>query len=265
MIREVRATHPNSILVDAGDFGSPSEFKHWMRTEFQWQMMEKLGYDVVTPGPNEMRAGLEPLKNLTDGSSIQVISANITDKAGNLIWPDHTLIERGGVTFGVTGVTDQAFYTYNLTKGAQDRDEFAFRNIKESLDAVLPGLRAQSDVVVLLLHTGYGDARRLLDEVSGVDVVVIGHAPVYKFSPDRQGEALVVQSGTRGQYLSCLELNLNDAGQIEDYRGEARPLGDTVALDGEYDRLIKAFNQKYDKLKEAAGIEAKAEPEDQKP
>lgn len=253
VIQDARSQTPAYLLVDAGDFGSAADFKPWMRTEFQWEMMGKLGYDVVTPGPNEMVDGLDALRTLyASQPAIQVTSANVTDKSGNLLWPDHVIIERGGVRFGVVGVTDKSFYSYNLTRGKQKSDDFEFQDIHEALARLLPTLRPQVDVVVLLLHTGYGDARRLLDDLQGVDVAVIGHAPGYKFVPERHGDTLVIQGGTRGQYVSVLRLQLDGNGKITDYSGEEHPLGDTVAVSKDYDTVVNRFNKKYEALKAAA-------------
>lgn len=252
VIQDARSRSEANLLVDAGDFGSAADFKPWIRTEFQWEMMGKLGYDAVTPGPNEMVHGLDALRKLYGSQpGIQVTSANVTDKSGNLIWPDHLVIERGGVRFGIVGVTDKSYYSYNLTRGKQKQDDFEFQDIRESLARVLPTVRQDADVVVLLLHTGYGDARRLLDDVQGVDVAIIGHAPGYKFLPERHGETLIIQSGTRGQYVDVLDLQLDSNGKITDYRGEARPLGDTVPVDDAFNTVVNRFNKKYDAEKGA--------------
>jgi 5'-nucleotidase len=261
VIKSERAKAAAFLLVDAGDFGSHAAFEPWMRTQFQWEMMGKVGYDAVTPGPNEMTEGLGALLDLCGRvPQPQVVSANITDKSGTRIWPEYLLIEHGGVVFGVTGVTDKSYYSFNLTRGKQKKDDFGFLSPRESLISVVPTLREKADIVVVLLHTGSGDARRMLDGIEGVDVVVVGHSPSYKFIPERIGQTLLIQAGNRGQYVNVLELTLNDQNTIVDYNGEARPLGDTVALDEDFDAVVTKFNKKYDGLMpQDVKTEAKAE------
>jgi len=250
VIKEERSRSAAFLLVDAGDFGSHVATEPWMRTEFQWQMMSDLGYDVVTVGPNEMTEGLVSLKRLlSTAPEIQVVSANITDKNGDLLWPEYTIVERDGVRFGVTGVTDKSYYSFNVTRGKQKSNDFSFRDLRESLTGVVPRLRQESDVVIVLLHTGSGDAKRMIEGVEGIDVVVVGHAPTYKFVPERIGNTILINGGNRGQYLGVLELTLNAEKAIVDYNGESRPLGDVVAIDPEFNALITEFNQKYDALK----------------
>ena len=252
VVKEARSQNKSVLLVDAGDFGSHVVFKPWMRTEFQWKMMKELGYDVVTPGPNEMTHGLLALKNLYNTApAIQVVSANVTDREENPVWLDHALIEKGGVVYGVTGVTDKAYYSFNLSKGVQLKDDFKFGDLKGSLERVLPLLREKADIVVLLLHTGPADARRLLEDIEGVDVAVIGHTPGYKFIPERINNTLLIRAGERGQYVSVLELALDENKSIADYNGESRPMGDTIIQDETFLSTITVFNKKYDDMRAA--------------
>jgi 2',3'-cyclic-nucleotide 2'-phosphodiesterase (5'-nucleotidase family) len=250
VIDEIRSRFESVLLVDAGDFGSNAEYKPWMRTQFQYTTMSKLGYDVVTPGPNEMSTGQPDLmKLLASAPEIQVVSANITTKEGKLIWPESTVIEKGGVRFGVTGVTAEAYYSFNLTRGTMTVDDFAFTDVKEALDRVIPGLRKQCDVLVLLMHVGAAEASRMAADLEGVDVVVVGHSPDFKFVPDQVEKTLVVRSGTRGQYISVLELDLDDSGRMVDHYGEARPLGELVEQDKTLLPQVQEFNEKYDAMK----------------
>lgn len=260
VVAETRAQNPTMLLVDAGDFGSASEFKPWMRTEFVWKTMKDLQYDAVTPGPNEMIRGVDALKELlATAPGIHVVSANVTDKSGNLLWPEYALVEKGGVTYGITGATEKAYYSYNLTRGMVEKDDFEFQDITKSLQRVIPQIRSQCDVVVVLLHTGSSDADRVAENLQGADVVVVGHSPDSKFLPERTGETLLIKAGSRGQYVSVLDLTLDPDKGVVEYNGESQPMGDAVVEDPQYKAMVDAFNAKYDGMKEAAGEGDKAE------
>jgi 5'-nucleotidase/UDP-sugar diphosphatase len=252
-IKTQRAKNPATIVVDAGDFGSHLEFEPWMRTEFQIDMMAKLDYDVVTPGPSEMMMGLDKERALyARAPQIKVVSANIVDKTTQKpIWDDFTIVDKGGVKFAVTGVTDGNFYKFKATQGQIKSDDFDFKDPKASLQRVIPQMRQQADVVVVLLHTGSGDAKHMLEGVPGVDAVVVGHLPDYKFLPEVVDNTVLVQTGAKGQYMGRLELNLN-GNKVVGHSGEAQALGETVAIDPGMDVLVKAFNKKYDAMKAKA-------------
>ena len=252
-IKTQRTKNPATIVVDAGDFGSHVDYEPWMRTEFQIDMMSKIGYDVVTPGPSEMALGLDKQRALyARAPQIKVVSANIVDKKTKKpLWDDFTLIDRGGVKFAVTGITDGSSYKFKQTQGQIKSDDFDFKDPKASLKRVIPLMRQQADVVVVLLHTGSGDAKHMMEGVSGVDAVVVGHLPEYKFLPEAVDNTVLVQTGARGQYMGRLDLNLS-GNKVVGHAGEAQALGETVAVDPQMDSLVKAFNKKYDAMKSKA-------------
>jgi 2',3'-cyclic-nucleotide 2'-phosphodiesterase (5'-nucleotidase family) len=257
VLGEVRDRHPSVLVVDAGNFGADSGFKPWMRTRFQWDMMGKLGYDVVTPGPSEMLNGLEALKELlATNPDIQVVSANVTDKSGSPIWPPYVLVEKGGVVYGVTGATERSYYSFNKTRKLMKTDDFDFKEVLPSLNAVLPELREKADVVTVLLHAGTGDARRVLKKLQGADVLVVGHSPGYKFVPEKIDQTLLVRAGSLGQYVSVVELSLAEENGIVDSKGETRALGVAVAEEEGIKTLVTRFNREYDALKTAMGDKA---------
>lgn len=248
--------------MDAGNFGAAENnpFEPWERTTFMWDMMADLKYDVVTPGDLEMLQGVQALKDLYGRHpEVHVVSANVADQSGNLLFPKYTVIERDGVRFGVTGVTGGAYYNFNITRGRQLKEDFTFKDPKESLEAVLPELRKQCDIVVALIHEGPGDVNRLLGEVSGIDVVVIGHNPGYMFNPDRNENALIIRTGNQGKYFSVLQLTLDENKKIVDYNGEGKPLGDAVAKNPKVDAKVKAWEDDSKAREEAANRKKTAE------
>jgi hypothetical protein len=155
------------------------------------------------------------------------------------------IVERGGVKFGVTSVTAGGYYKFNVGKGVQVSDDFSFLEIEDALKKVVPELRKQADVVVVLDHDGPGDAKRVVESIPGIDVVVVGHNPGYMFNPDRVGETLIIRGGNRGQYLAVTELTLDGAGKVVDYNGEAKPMDEGVAKDATYESLENAFDASY--------------------
>ncbi len=239
-----------SILVDAGDFAEDKDFDAWGKTQFIFDMMARLGYNAVTPGERELLEGLQPLKDMySKHSDVKVVSANLQDKSGQRIFPEYAILDRNGVKIGVTGVTGSSFYNFNVTRGIQKKDDFQFEDSEAALKRVVPELRKKADVVVVLLHEGPGDAKRIADEVPGMDVVLVGHNPGYMFNPDRTGQTLLLRPGTRGQYLSVLDLTLDAQNQIVDYNGEGKPLGDAVAKDPDTDAIVTKWEKDWENRK----------------
>lgn len=215
--------------------------------------MGEVGTDAFTPGDRELIEGHEVIQGLFDTQpGIKIISANITNKAGDLIWDRYAVFERGGVKIGVTGVTGGSSYSFNVTRGTQKVDDFAFLDSRETLREVLPELKEKCDITVVLLHETPGDARRIVDEIPGMDVVIVGHNPGYIFNPDRIANTLLVRGGNRGQYLSVLDLTLDSANTIVDYNGEGKPLGKTVAKDEAIEAIVKPWEDDFNEREKAS-------------
>jgi predicted CXXCH cytochrome family protein len=252
MIKSDLAKGNPTLVVDAGNWGDNKEFSPWDKTQFIWDMMGEMKYDAVTPGDAELVQGVDALKKLlATQPQVKVVSANVMDKSGKHVFPETVVIDKGGVRFGVTGTTGGSYYNFNVTRGLQTKDDFTFEDSKAALQRVLPGLRAKCDILVVLMHEGPGDAKRIVDELTGMDVVVVGHNPSYQFNPDRVGQTLVIRPGNRGQYLCSLELTLGADGKIADYNGEGKPLGETVEKDPALDKIITKWETDFNARKTA--------------
>lgn len=232
----------------------------WEVSEFVFDLMGECGYEVVTPGERELMEGHEAIKGLLSRQpQIQVVSANITDKSGNLCWDEYTIVEKAGITLAVTGVTGGSSYAFNLTRGTQKADDFDFKDSRDVLRELVPRLREKADAVVVLLHETPSDARRIVEEIPAMDVVIVGHSPGYMFNPDRIDNTLLVRGGNRGQYLSVLDLAFDSSQTIVDYSGEGKPLGSTVEKIREMDIKINEYEkerkarQQSERRKEAVG------------
>jgi len=242
IIESARSGADALLLVDAGNWAAIDKFEPWEKTEFIWDLMGRLDYDAVTPGDSELAWGRNDLLGLySRHPEVQVVSANVTDKTGALVWDEYRVVERGGLRIAITGVTSAGTYGFNLTRGLQRSDDFDFLDSREALRRLVPRLREEADLVVVLMHELPGDAERIVNEIPGMDVVVVGHNPGYAFNPDRIGNTLMVRAGNRGQYMSVLDLTLDAAKSVIDYTGEGKPLGKPVRDDPEMVAEVEAF------------------------
>ncbi len=198
-------------------------------------------------------------KLLASQPQVSVVSANVKDKSGRLVFPESVVITKGGVRFGVTGVTGALSYNANVTQGLQAVDEFTFEDSGATLRRVLPKLRGECDIVVVLMHETLKDAQRIVNEVLGMDVVIVGHNAGFQPAPEQVGETLVVHPGNRGQYVHSLELTLDGNAKIVDFKGRGKPLNESVAKDPEFDKVVTEW-ETASKARQAEGMRKKAPP-----
>jgi 2',3'-cyclic-nucleotide 2'-phosphodiesterase (5'-nucleotidase family) len=144
-----------TLLVDAGNWSNSKGIAAWDKTQFIFEEMGQMKYDVVTLGDAELAQGVHALETLLASQpQVKVVSANVKDKSGRLVFPESVVIDKSGVRFGVTGVTSASSYEFNVTRGLQAVDEFTFDDSMAALQRVLPKLRSESDIVVVLMQEG---------------------------------------------------------------------------------------------------------------
>lgn len=247
-------------MVDAGNWSNSKGIAAWDKTQFIFDEMGQMQYDVVTPGDAELTQGVHALtKLLASQPQVQAVSANVKDKSGRLVLPESVVINKSGVRFGVTGVTGASSYNFNVTRGIQPVDEFTFEDSKAALQRVLPKLRSACDIVVVLMQEGPKDAQQIVNEVLGIDVVILGNNPGYQPGPNRVGETLMVHPGSRGQYLHALDLALDGNSKILDSKGRGKPLNESVVKDPEFDRVVTEWEAAF-KARQAEEMRRKAPP-----
>jgi len=210
-------------------------------------MMSELHYDAVTPGERELRPGIAVLKELYEKHpEIRVVSANIEDKSGRHVFPEYTIIERGGVRFGITGTTGAVYYDTNKKQNLLAKDDFTFENSEAALNRVVPQLRAKSDVVIVLMHESVEDAMKMLPKIPGIDVAVAGNEPGIIPAPEQIGGALFVRPGSRGQYVFELPITIDTrAKKIVEFAGEGKYLDEKVAKDPALDVVVSKWENDF--------------------
>ena len=244
-------------MVDAGTFAT-SKNEGWEKAEFIWDMMAQLAYDAVTPGDLDMREGLDSLMALyARHPQISVVSANILNKNGEPLFPEYTIIKKGNLKVGITGVTEEKHYAKNVADKRQKIDDFTFKNSKDALVDVIPKIREEADVVVALLQWSDLEARTYLKEIEGIDIAVTGQRPSVAVEPVKNTS--LVLPGARGRYMAVIDLTLDKDKAISERREEVRKLGEDVPLDPEYEPVItewrEAFRKRENHRKYLEGLE----------
>jgi hypothetical protein len=242
-------------VVDAGDFADqkpPGQVGGLETSTFMASMLGRMKYDAWTPGERELFYGMANLVQLTEAMKCDVVSANVFDASGQAIFKESIVKTVGSVRVGITGVTSKTVFESVPAAQNLGASDFQFKDPIESLKPVVEKLRSEADVVLVLAHLGAGDARRMAEDVPGIDAVIVGHRPGYMPSPDRVGDVLLIRAGDRGQYAAKLMLTLDGSKKIIDYKGSAEPLNESYVADATVGNDV----QKY--LDELAKKEAEA-------
>ena len=202
--------------------------------------MDSMGYDAMALGQLDLALGIPRLLELAQDHSVRLLSCNVIDVAmGSPVFTPYTIIERGGLRFGILGVSElQA-----LQLLPEDRDRYKVLDPTTVVAKWLPKARADSDIVILLSHLGLERDRELAQQVEGIHVIVGGRSKKVLSTPQRVGDTLILQAGFDGGWLGRLDVEL-EQGQLANAQETIIALEATIRSDPEIEALVQAYYQR---------------------
>ncbi|HRI04830.1 MAG TPA: bifunctional UDP-sugar hydrolase/5'-nucleotidase [Pyrinomonadaceae bacterium] len=244
------------LTLDAGDYSMGTPFGAATREiGGELQLMGMMGYDATTFGNHEFDLGPDGLASsisiaskagrvpaiLPSNSNVTAADASI-DGLRKLfddnILRRYTVIERGGIRFGLFGVLGKEATMYTGGAGAVTFDDAIETGAK--MAAILRETE-KVDVVIGLSHGGVvkgpdgkydrGDDVELAKAVPEIDIVIGGHSHTSLTEAIIvNGRTPVVQTGLESKNLGELVISIDgDRLTVESYR--LHPIDDTVAGD----------------------------------
>ena len=245
----LRAGHPNSVTVSAGDTigASPLISANYL-DEPTIDAMNVLGLEFNSVGNHEFDKGIDELKRMQvggcekytqrapcgvdpfAGARFRYLAANVIGPDGRTVFPA-TGIKRfhtpeGPITIGFIGMTLKATGNLVTPSGVTG---LTFVEEAPTANALVPALKAQgADAIVLLIHQGgkttnfttgngcdglYGDILPILPRLDPAIVTVIsGHthwAYVCRGNPQIGSGRLVTSAGKFGYFITDLRLRFD--------------------------------------------------------
>ena len=150
------------------------------------------GYDAITIGNNEgLTISYDVLEHVYAGLQCPVVCCNIreTESGRPPSWmKQHVILERGGISIGLTGAT-AAFAGFYQLLGWEAGDPV------EAIAERVRALQGQCDIVIVLSHLGLTIDKRLAEQVEGIDVVLGGHTHHILEEPLMIGKTAVCGAG----------------------------------------------------------------------
>ncbi|NNE70438.1 MAG: bifunctional metallophosphatase/5'-nucleotidase [Rhodothermales bacterium] len=230
LIKRIRASQPNVLLLDSGDIFQGTPYFNFYHGEIEFKTMSAMGYDVATVGNHDFDLGVDGFVAMQPHASWEWVSANY-DVSNSGMAPyvkPYTIREIAGVRVGILGV-------------GVDFDRLVLASLHEGVTYSDPVLAARRtavelrelgcDVVICLSHLGHrsrGDRpsdTAVGTEVPEIDIVLGGHSHTFLDEPEvirrPSGFTLVNQVGFAGIRLGRIDLVLDRNGQARRWYSSA--------------------------------------------
>jgi len=235
LIKRVRATRPNALLLDGGDSWQGSATALWTRGEDMRGAQKRLGVDYMT-AHWEFTYGQQPIKD----SPIPVLAHNVrTTDFEDPVFAPYTVRDMGGIPVAIIG---QAFPYTPIANPRHFVPDWTFGIQEKALQQRIDEVREKgAKAVVLLSHNGIDVDLKLAARVRGLDAILGGHTHDAVPLAIPVGKTLVTNAGSNGKFLAVLDLQVGTAG-----------------VTGYQYRLLPVFSRLLDADKEMAGYIAEA-------
>lgn len=225
LIHQFRKNYPNVLLLDSGDVFQGTPYFNYFNGSVEFQLMSKMGYDVITLGNHDFDAGLEGLVKQLDHAEFSIVNGNYQFENSVLkheIKP-YKIIRKGKFKVGVFGVGIELenLVPEHLYKGTKYIDPLLVAN------EIAAELKKQKcNLIICLSHLGYAygsgkvsDAV-LAQKTENIHLILGGHTHTFLDSPtqfvNKQGDKVLVnQVGWAGINLGRIDYTVNVLEQVK--------------------------------------------------
>lgn len=139
------------------------------------ELMNEIGYDVVTLGNHEFDKGRDVLNQMVEASDFRWVCANMCDKKGESKIKPYTTLDVAGIKLGIVGVVDTDFGGRPMG-GDSSYTDFSFTDDRTTAYEVCREVAPNHDYTILLSHMGYEGDKRLAEMEPACNWIAGGHS-----------------------------------------------------------------------------------------
>jgi 2',3'-cyclic-nucleotide 2'-phosphodiesterase (5'-nucleotidase family) len=246
-LRSVAADRRIGVLaLNAGDDFQGTIISSLTRGASQIEAANLLAPDAAVLGNHEFDYGWHNLDSLIRiAARYPIVTANLVLPRGKPIAPPYLIKETGGIRIAIIGLITERLAGMSLPENLRgiriEKEADALRRLLKQIKT-----KDKPDIIIALTHIGVDGDKRLAREFPEIDVIVGGHShtPIHK--PGKTRRTIIVQAGSRSQYVGELDLVVDtNSDSVVSYSGKLLQLtSDKVSSDKTAEKLVASFEKK---------------------
>jgi 5'-nucleotidase len=217
LIKQIRASEKNVLLLDAGDIFQGTPYFNMYGGELEMKLMSDMGYDAATLGNHDFDNGLEGLVKQLPNANFPLINANYDFK--DTLMQGKTLpfqiFQKGTLKIGVFGLGIEL-------KGLVADENFGntiYQDPVKVAYTIAAHLKneMQCDYIICLSHLGFNYTEKKISDLylaqnsQHIDLIIGGHTHTFLDKPNIQKNligkpVLVNQVGWAGLMLGRIDV-----------------------------------------------------------
>lgn len=255
--RALLAAGNKVLLVDNGDAVQGDTIGTLSKGEYIIDIMNKLGYDVATPGNHEFDYGMDQFNKLVEKADFDYISCNFVDKDGNPVLKPYVIKEADGVKIAFVGISTPKTITTSTPTYFQDGNgnyiygfmqddtgEKLYAAVQSAVDAAR---KEGAKYVIAMAHLGIEadcqpwTSSDVIVNTSGIDVVLDGHSHstiAGDIVKNKEGKDVILTStGTKLANIGCLTITAD--GKVSSTLINDDGVGETISeIKSGYEEIV---------------------------
>ena len=272
LIQNQKEDHPDTLLLDAGDFSMGTLVQVVFEEEAaELRMLGVLGVDATTLGNHEFDYKASGLANMLnraveskdrlpgmtvcnvdwesmEDAGLTEEQALLYDAFANYQVRDYMVVEKGDVTIAVTGVFGKDCLDCAPNCPLKFRDPV--EAVKETVAKIKEEERV--DMIVCISHSGTWEEEAksedeiLAKSVPELDLIVSGHTHTKLEEPIVHGDTYIVSAGSYGKYLGDISMVQKQDGRWEMNSYELIPVDESIEADEQTHKTVDHFMDMVD-------------------
>ncbi len=226
----------NSVRVDIGDAIQGTQDFEVIQYRYLLRAYALMRYDALNLGHREAQLPAAELRRLIKESPVPILGANLVDRqTGKPLGEPYRILQRGASRIALVGVLDPRGLADTLGEG------LAVEKMESTLARLLPGLRTQADLIVLLAFTDESTLAALAREFYELDVILGGKVSQPSQKLERENRSVILHVTNEARVLGTLKGRLAGRARLTDVTHSIQLLYDhipehpaVVALASEY-------------------------------
>ncbi len=237
VIDKLKASGVPFIILSAGDIFTYQGYKSKLFATAILKAMNYMGYDAICLGDEDFRLG-RCLKDVLRQAHFKIILTNLyvrSFKGIKNIVP-YLIIRRAGIRIAIVSLIDPSLLNGELI-------EKFFPHIvcykpRVRLRAIIDKIKGHVDFIILLSHMGLRQTEKLVSEIKGIDMAIVGHFPNTCSNVIKEDGCLIVQTGRAGRQLSVIRLCFNNKLRLISFKNRLIVLNNFVPTDPKIKKLV---------------------------
>jgi S-sulfosulfanyl-L-cysteine sulfohydrolase len=211
------------FAVDGGDLIQGSGPAAWSTGQVMIEPSNALELNVFVPGNWEPVYGPRAFLDIMGQLKAHVSAFNFHDqRSGRRLFEPYIKLEKEGVRVVFVGIADPTTTKRQPPAQVEGLDSTRMDGLREFLQNLRRNERP--DLLVAVTHAGLTPSRQIAKENPELDVVLSGHTHERTEKVMREGNVLVVESGSNGSFIGRLDLTLHSSGGIADHQFQLIPI-----------------------------------------